>query len=56
MSRENDVYVKILLENGAQVDLQRNSTLLLASKSEHGEDVKILLENGAQVDLMDFLH
>ncbi len=49
---------KILLENGAQVDLQKNdgwSALLVASQKGHAEVAKILLENGAQVDLQDAL-
>ena len=45
---------KLLLENGAQVDLQQNdgwSALMLASRCGHCEVAKLLLENGAQVDL-----
>ena len=46
--------VKRLLENGAQVDLQKRdgwSALMIASETGHGEVVKLLLENGAQVNL-----
>ena len=48
--------VKLLLENGAQVDLTDNdgdSALMLASKAGHSEVVKLLLANNAQVDLTD---
>ena len=48
--------VKILLENGAQVDLQKENgwyALMCASPKGHAEVVKILLENGAQVDLQN---
>ena len=46
--------VKRLLENGAQVDLQKRdgwSALMIASETGHGDVVKLLLENGAQVNL-----
>ena len=46
--------VKLLLEHGAQVDLQEEngwSALMSASQNGHGEVVKLLLEHGAQVYL-----
>ena len=48
--------VKLLLERGAQVDLQDNngqSPLMWASNMGQTEVVKLLLERGAQVDLRD---
>ena len=48
--------VKVLLERGAQVDLQNNvglTALMMASDSGCTEIVKVLLERGAQVDLPD---
>ena len=45
---------KVLLENGAQVDLQNVhglSALMVASQSGHAEVVKLLLDNGAQIHL-----
>ena len=47
---------KLLLENGAQVDLQKNegwSALMSASQNGHREVAKLLLENGASVSLGD---
>ena len=46
--------VKLLLKNGAQVDLQDGggwSALMCASVEGHAEVTKVLLEKGAQVDL-----
>ncbi len=48
--------VKVLLENGAQVNLQAEdgwSVLMIASKNGHAEVVQILLENGSQVNLQE---
>ena len=47
--------VELLLENGAQVDLQGGkgwSALMHASWSGHSEVVQLLLDKGAQVDLL----
>ena len=52
----HDEVVKILLENGAQVDLQQQdcwSALMIAILNRYSEVVKILLENGAQLDLQE---
>ncbi len=46
--------VRILLENGAHVDLQDEnglSALMKASENGQAHVVKILLENGAQINL-----
>ena len=54
MSASQNGQSEILLENGAQVDLQKESgwcVLMSASKNGHAEVVEILLENVAQVDL-----
>ncbi len=48
--------VKLLLDRGAQVDLQDDngsSSLLLASRHGHSDVVKLLLDNSAQVDSQD---
>ncbi len=48
--------VKILLENGAQVNLQSNkgwSALMISSQKGHVEVARSLLENGAQIDLQE---
>ncbi len=46
--------VKILLENGAQVNLKNKSdrsAFIMASQNGHAEVIQILLQNGAQVNM-----
>ena len=50
----NDEIVKMLLENGAKVNLQLDNggcALMMASQKGHEGIVKMFLENGAKVDL-----
>ena len=49
--------IRLLLEKGAQADLQDNrgrSALMYSSKRNKLEVAKLLLENGAQVDIQDY--
>lgn len=46
--------VKVLLENGADVDLESksgNTPLLIAAENGHSEAIEILLERGANINL-----
>ena len=45
--------VALLLQNGAQVNMQNNkwSSLMIASRNGHTETVALLVQNSAQVNM-----